>query len=474
MSSRLLLAVVVAVVSVVAGSHQVGAQIGGSGTATIRVVDDVSGALVPNACLTILAEGGLWGFPSTEGGSYEWEAEPGSYYINAHSCQGEQERQIPRTWHDGSWWQLDPARQKVAPVEIVSGPNSTVTIRVAWADVSLRLTAGDSPSCRSSLFFADDLGMSWLLAERRLQHDGQPQTSTMTVPPGRYQIRTVCGEETRFGPNKTPFLDNAELIELGHRETVDIEYAAHEFDPIANPVGVQTFAHFAEADAGIVYCAETVRSDGRILARLQGVVNNGQGVIAGPRAGRHKVRIFDCVGEGFEDVWYPNASSSQGAEPVHIRMVESTAETTIHLLPRPELFCDGIRATIIGTDGRDRLYGTDGDDVIVALGGNDIVRGGDGQDTICGGDGRDRLYGGRHADRVFGDGQVDFLRGDAGADELFGGRGRDRLVGGNGDDLLLGNGGTADRLDGRGGDDRCVDPSPNTIRLECESTRRST
>ena len=64
--------------------------------------------------------------------------------------------------------------------------------------------------------------------------------------------------------------------------------------------------------------------------------------------------------------------------------------------------CDGRAATIVGTDGPDRLEGTRGDDVIAALGGGDVVQGRGGDDVICGGDGTDRISGGGGDDRLFG------------------------------------------------------------------------
>lgn len=126
--------------------------------------------------------------------------------------------------------------------------------------------------------------------------------------------------------------------------------------------------------------------------------------------------------------------------------------------------CNGVTATIVGTEGPDRVSGTPGNDVIVTLGGDDIVRGGDGNDIICGGDGRDRLLGERGSDVLFGEKQNDILVGHAGADELFGGSGRDVLRGGRGSDRLEGNSGNDRMLDGGpgldfffggGGIDRC-------------------
>ena len=129
------------------------------------------------------------------------------------------------------------------------------------------------------------------------------------------------------------------------------------------------------------------------------------------------------------------------------------------------LTCDGKAATIVGTEGNDRIYGTDGDDVIVALGGIDIIRSFDGKDTICGGEGRDRIYAGRGADVIFGEGKNDGILGQAGADINSGGPGRDTLLGGGGNDNISAGGGNdkrieggpgADTLTGGSGSDRCA------------------
>jgi Tol biopolymer transport system component len=82
--------------------------------------------------------------------------------------------------------------------------------------------------------------------------------------------------------------------------------------------------------------------------------------------------------------------------------------------------CAGRRATIVGSDGPDKLKGTKKRDVVVANGGKDQVRGRGGNDLICGGGGKDKLYGNN------------------GKDRLTGGAGKDLLVGGNGKDKLKG------------------------------------
>jgi Ca2+-binding RTX toxin-like protein len=88
--------------------------------------------------------------------------------------------------------------------------------------------------------------------------------------------------------------------------------------------------------------------------------------------------------------------------------------------------CNGLTATIVGTEGRDRLIGTPGPDVIVGQDGDDTVIGNRGNDVICGGDGWDSLTGGQGKDTLLGQ---------AGRDNLSGGNGKDRCAGGKGNDL---------------------------------------
>lgn len=169
--------------------------------------------------------------------------------------------------------------------------------------------------------------------------------------------------------------------------------------------------------------------------------------------------------------------------------------------------CNGLPATIIGTDGRDIINGTGGDDVIVALGGNDDVNGGAGNDTIClgsgnddgigaggndyidgedgddlittgvgddvamGGDGTDRIRvqrgndfadGGAGNDRIEGDGGDDILLGGDDNDTIIGGSGDDDIQGGDGSDNLIGQGGV-DTMSGGEGDDRAAGGAGNDM-----------
>jgi Ca2+-binding RTX toxin-like protein len=136
----------------------------------------------------------------------------------------------------------------------------------------------------------------------------------------------------------------------------------------------------------------------------------------------------------------------------------------------PEVFCVGMLATIVGTNGHDIILGTSNADVIHGLRGNDTIDGLGGDDVICGGRGEDEIDGGEGADKILGQAGDDLinggtgddiLRGHAGEDQLFGedgddmlngGRNEDGLAGGPDDDILTGRGG-ADDLEGDEGND---------------------
>ena len=148
--------------------------------------------------------------------------------------------------------------------------------------------------------------------------------------------------------------------------------------------------------------------------------------------------------------------------------------------------CNFREATIVGTEGNDRIVGTDridiivglgGDDVIIGLGAPDIICGGDGRDRISGnagndwidgGDGRDVIWGRRGNDFINAGNQSDRVNGGAGNDDIRGGGGGDLLRGGLGNDLINGQGGVLDRLIGNGGSDFCVDSGGQTF-ASCET-----
>jgi Ca2+-binding RTX toxin-like protein len=122
----------------------------------------------------------------------------------------------------------------------------------------------------------------------------------------------------------------------------------------------------------------------------------------------------------------------------------------------PPATCNGLAATLVGTEGSDDLRGgTPGPDVIVGLGGGDILGRTAGDDVICGGDGRDELSGGRGNDTLLGEAGKDALGDRHGNDTLLGGPGGDLLTAGPGNDTLLGEAGK-DALFGEAGKDLCV------------------
>ncbi|MGH1489940.1 MAG: ExeM/NucH family extracellular endonuclease [Acidimicrobiales bacterium] len=141
-------------------------------------------------------------------------------------------------------------------------------------------------------------------------------------------------------------------------------------------------------------------------------------------------------------IYAPDQFRSSDHDPVIVGLALSGG------VPR----CAGLEATIIGTDGRDRINGTNGPDVIVGLGGNDIINGLAGDDVICGGDGNDVINGSLGDDMIYGELGVDRLLGHNGNDYISGGFAADNISGGNGDDMLDGNDGN-DRIVGNNGND---------------------
>ena len=71
-------------------------------------------------------------------------------------------------------------------------------------------------------------------------------------------------------------------------------------------------------------------------------------------------------------------------------------------LARANENCGGVTATIVGTDGPDKLVGTPGPDVISAGNGDDTIEALDGNDVICGGPGADTILAGGGDDTVYG------------------------------------------------------------------------
>lgn len=175
----------------------------------------------------------------------------------------------------------------------------------------------------------------------------------------------------------------------------------------------------------------------------------------------------DDTARGTACEWWLDSSPSSldAARTIATDPFFAGAASTDSPVPSPlqaTVFCDGVPATIIGTEGDDVITGTSGVDVIAGLGGRDRIDGKGGADIICGGAGNDVVLGGGGSDRLFGQDGRDVLRGGGAADLLVGGRHRDRITGGAGGDRLLGGAGGdvlkgsggADAIHGGGGNDR--------------------
>jgi Ca2+-binding RTX toxin-like protein len=119
--------------------------------------------------------------------------------------------------------------------------------------------------------------------------------------------------------------------------------------------------------------------------------------------------------------------------------------------------CFGLRPTIAGTQGDDRLQGTPRVDVISAEAGDDVISAADGDDWVCAGAGHDRVLGGAGEDTIDGESGNDGIQ--AGPGEV------DTVGGGPGNDTLSGQGGAADVVVFAG--------APNGVRVDLARDRAS-
>lgn len=130
--------------------------------------------------------------------------------------------------------------------------------------------------------------------------------------------------------------------------------------------------------------------------------------------------------------------------------------------------CNGLNATIIGTDADNFIYGTSSNDVIQANGGDDTVLAGGGNDLVCGNTevdlvlgegGDDEIYMGTGNDGGTG-GEYGGAQGNYGWDKIFGFDGNDALTGGGGNDQLYGQNAQDELSDDFGSD--LIDGGPPT------------
>jgi len=178
---------------------------------------------------------------------------------------------------------------------------------------------------------------------------------------------------------------------------------------------VQLFAGGSSGDSGLGVFATTVVSFGEdACAHIYVAAIGGTVYRLEPTTGP-----FPCMPQTVPDEEPPPVA----AAPTGAGQASGAAEP-----PAAAPSCNGIRATIVGTEGNDVRNGTSRRDVIVGLAGNDRLSGLAGNDLICGGKGGDKLYGQKGRDKLSGNAGRDTLRGGAGKDILKGGAGKDKQV----------------------------------------------
>jgi uncharacterized delta-60 repeat protein len=193
-----------------------------------------------------------------------------------------------------------------------------------------------------------------------------------------------------------------------------------------------------------------LQADGKIIVAFHQFTSTGAGLGAIARLGADGSPDPTFAGGGamvIPNAGYPAGlalasdgdpvatfSTSAGPDPGNILVARLQGDGTPPQPPPTEpptepepanATCAGETATLVGTDGADKLNGSIGDDVIATLGGNDKVKAGKGNDLVCGGDGNDKISGGPGKD---------VLRGEAGKDKLKGGGAKDKCIGGPGPD----------------------------------------
>ena len=152
------------------------------------------------------------------------------------------------------------------------------------------------------------------------------------------------------------------------------------------------------------------------------------------------------------DSWYPTEG-----DPMNRRGLAVLTATIVLVLGMASAdagttpSCHGMTATIVGTEGDDRIRGTEGPDVMVGLGGSDGLYGAGGDDWICGGPGNDATYTFPYPGAVDGE-----LAGGPGVDRVWGGAGNDEIYGGESGSTGY-DSGAGDYLYGGKGHDRVCD-----------------
>jgi Ca2+-binding RTX toxin-like protein len=243
----------------------------------------------------------------------------------------------------------------------------------------------------------------------------------------------------------------------------DILVSADLADPGGRQLAGESYIVFGRLQASGGFPAEIELSS--LLAGNGGDGSTGfllNGVAADDFSGGAVSFAGDVNGDNIDDV----IIGALGADPGGRN--QAGQSYVVFGRPNPPT-CNGVLATIVGTDAANFLVGTARPDVIAGLAGNDVIFGLGSDDIICGGGGHDTIYGNtgddtvageRGSDALFGGFGEDQLNGGTGDDRLFGEAGRDGMLGGTGNDALFGGAG-GDRLAGNEGNDRLFGETGN-------------
>jgi Ca2+-binding RTX toxin-like protein len=151
-----------------------------------------------------------------------------------------------------------------------------------------------------------------------------------------------------------------------------------------------------------------------------------------------------------------------------------------------------LAATVVATNGDDRIHGTSSADTIFGMGGDDRIVAGDGDDTVYGDgscppgsqdasycqtgetarDGNDTIVGGDGNDTLYGQGGDDTIIGGHGDDTIVGGSGNDVIMGGDGNDFIDVRDGQKDIVNCGDGRDRVIADQMDRVARNCESVSR--
>jgi len=151
-----------------------------------------------------------------------------------------------------------------------------------------------------------------------------------------------------------------------------------------------------------------------------GLVTSGQGI---PKGNFVEV-LYDCVGGASR----PTIADFTCTADLSSQFGSVAGTCQVVSIEYPPYMCNGLVATIVGTDEGETINGTANADVIHGRGGNDTINALGQGDVVCGGAGADTIDGGAGNDTLFGQSGNDAINGAGGTDVCNGGLGTDTFT----------------------------------------------